>query len=134
MRSTGVEARTPEGLEQLLGSEEYRATRYVTVPWIGDPIDALADVRGVPTELVLGPPYVSDGVMAAQTQRRLRPLPTRHGVVYNAGGSGIAAPAASELALTEAKADPFQYVIEPADAEAEGALVVTPAAALAWSL
>jgi hypothetical protein len=105
----------------------------VTVPWIGAPIDAFADVRGVPTELVLGPPYVSDGVMAAQTQRRLGPLPTRHGVVY-AVWTGIVAPAARELTLTGAKADPFQYVIEPADAEAEGALVVTPAAALAWSL
>jgi hypothetical protein len=67
--------------------------------------------------------------MAAQTQRRLGPLPTRQGVVY--AGAEIVAPAASELTLTEAKADPFQYVIEPADAEAEGAVVVTPAAALA---
>ena len=132
MRSTGG-VETAEGLEQLFGSDVYTSTRYVTVPWIGDPIDAFADVLGVPTELVLGPPYVSDGMMAAQTQRRLRPLPTRHGVVY-AVWTGIAAPAASELTLTEAKADPFQYVIEPADAEAEGALVVTPAAALAWSL
>jgi hypothetical protein len=73
---------------------------------------------------------VSDGVTVAQTHRRLSPMPCSHGELFRAT-LPIVWPGVIEEAFTVAKLDPFQYVIVPADAAAVGAVVVTPAAALA---